>query len=169
MQFETETELNKIINKKNNFIKKITNDKNKKKFRYNLDDFDELFNFIEGGYCKYSDLIQTNIAFNNEQKFGRFFKNNGGIKPHVNNIYEFLIHKQKYLNSQTMRIYKSIIIFNFMHNNNLYYSTIIVDIDNGSCETCNMNYNKDCKMYINNNLRDLIYYSIGNELDSYLI
>lgn len=166
-----QSQLNKIINKKNNLLNKIEiSSKRKIHIDVNSDNVNNFFCHLEESYCKYSDLIRNSFSPDDisEIKFGKFFKNNGGIKPHINKIYEICSIKKCYPNSRNVRMHESFIIFDFIINDKLYYSIIFIDVDNGSCETCNMGYNKECKMYINTSIKNLIYYSIGNELDKYL-
>ena len=162
------SQLNKIKNKKNNLFNKISM-KNRKNINFDKISIDNFINYIEGGYCKYSDLIQNSI-YNSDIsniKFGKFFKLNGGIKPHINKIYELCLINKKYINSNNIKLYESFMIFDFIMCDKIYYSVIFINIEYGSCETC-MEFEKDCKMYICSNLYDLIYYSIGNEIDKFL-
>lgn len=158
-------QMDKITNKKNNLLNRMMK-KNGNNKKVDNDDIDTFFDYImEDCGMKYSDLIKNNYSNNKlDVKFGKFFKNNGGIKKNINNIYEFCEIKDLEHNNK----YKSFLIFDFLICDKLYYSFIFIDVDNGSCDTCNMGFSYDCKMYIDDNLKDLVFFSIGNEIDYFL-
>jgi hypothetical protein len=91
----------------------------------------------------------------------KFFKFNGGIYPHVSNIY-YINHKITYYDDcDDIHIYESISIFEFCVMEKNYYGYILINENNGDCRTCHMNCLYESKMYFAETLEHLINYELA--------
>jgi hypothetical protein len=113
-----------------------------------------------GGYFKYKDIISTGLCVSNI-KFGKFFKENGGVRKNIKSIY----YLYEMIDDDNTKNYKLQYMFSFLINNLTYYAYIYIDneYEKGSCDTCDLHskWSHECKMYISPILEMLIQHNIS--------
>jgi hypothetical protein len=130
--------------------------------------FHDIINRIEN--CGNFKFIISSPFLPNVQ-LRKFFKFNGGIYPHVNDIYyinlNITYYKDNYkYDDNDVHTYKAVSIFEFSIMEKTYYGYILIDDNNGDCRTCQMGYSHESKMYFAETLDHLINYELSiSDLD----